>query len=62
MITIEKAIQDIELILKPGNAYLAADKPEALRLGIEAMKEVRLNRRVRYHASIILLPGETEES
>ena len=61
MITIAKAIDDIELILKPGNAYLAADKPEALRLGIEAMKLIRGFRKTRIARPIRLLPGETRD-
>lgn len=59
--TLEKAIQDIELILKPGNAYLAADKPEALHLSIEALDALHRHRKVWGYSEFELLPGETKE-
>lgn len=58
---LEKAI---EIKGRTGEEFLktdAAEVDEADRLSIEAMKEVLVNRRVIYHASTILLPGETEE-
>ncbi|GAI28150.1 unnamed protein product [marine sediment metagenome] len=61
MITIQKAIDDIELILKPGNAYLAADKPEALRLSIEALKEIQYLRTHRDVCFLEQLPGESTD-
>ena len=58
---IEDAIKDLELIKNPLWGTHSKNWMDAVKLGIEALKEVERLRRVEAFDPTIALPGETEE-
>lgn len=58
MITIEKAIEILELNLKEAGKNMAPDVKDSLTLGIEAMKRIDRQRKLTIPINQPPLPGE----
>ena len=58
---IGKAIEVLQLICHQGSGCFDDDDMDAVKLGIEAIKEVERLRRVEAFDPTIALPGETED-
>jgi len=61
MPTLKKSIEILNDLLGEGPQYPPDDRREAVKLGIEAMKEVRRSRNGNPAYAGELLPGEDEE-
>jgi len=59
---LEKAIEILELNVKEAGNKMPADCLKAIKLGIEAMEEVKYYRNNPLSYVIKLLPGETDEN
>ena len=60
-ITLKEAIERLTLLIPWIDIRGCYHEPEALKLGIEALKRIKLHREVHYKDAIFWLPGETEE-
>lgn len=59
--TLRKAIEILQDLLTEGPYSEPNDRREAVKLGIEALREVKASREEDYIGDTRLLPGETEE-
>jgi len=58
---LKKAIEILTINNDHNPNFTDADRRDALKLGIEAMKRLRTYRERKYYYARTLLPGETEE-
>lgn len=58
---LEKAKEILTDLVRDQPTFSPDDRREAVKLGIEAMKQIRNHREYGYFAPIPLLPGETKE-
>lgn len=59
--TLEKAIEILSLLSNAPDWVFDEENRNSIKLGIEALKRVRLNRQVTRYPYKTLLPGETED-
>ena len=59
---LEKAIELISTYVNREDFYQVSPETQAMVLGIEALKELRLHRQFMHNSEFELLPGETTES
>ena len=59
--TIEKAIEILQDLLREGPQFPPDDRREAVQLGIEALKTVKDMRNHPFPDGVIELPGETKD-
>jgi len=59
--TLQEAIEILTILESRSQNYSTMFKKDALKLGIEALKRLQINRRWTGGKLVDLLPGETEE-
>jgi len=60
--TIDEAMTDLSIQLEVKRGLGLSRQADAITLGIEALKALKLHRRFMHNSEFELMPGETEES
>ena len=58
---LDEAIEILKDTLKPGAFVWTPDLPDAMNLGLEALKRFQEGRPKCFISTVLLLPGETKE-
>jgi len=56
-----KAIEILDLFIRPEHSIIEQDEEDAIKLGIEGLKRLQTYRERKYYYARTLLPGETTE-